>query len=55
MRDEHPAEPSDLREVLNLPACVSAIEPGPDGTTIAGMYRFPCDDGPSLYVLRIDR
>lgn len=48
-------EPSDLREVLNLPACVSAIEPGPDGTTIAGLYRFPGDDGPSLYVLRIDR
>lgn len=49
------AEPSDVRAVLTLPACVSAIEAGPGGTTVAGLYRFPGDDGPSLYVLEIDR
>lgn len=48
-------QPSDVSEIFHVPACVSSIEPGPDGTTVAGLYRFPGDDGPSLYVLEIAR
>lgn len=48
-------QPSDVSDILHVPACVSTIEPGPDGTTVAGLYRFPGDNGPSLYVLEIAR
>ena len=58
LRERTPAvveQPSDVSEILHVPACVSTIEPGPDGTTVAGLYRFPGDNGPSLYVLEIAR
>jgi sugar lactone lactonase YvrE len=42
---------SDVTQVLEIPGCVTAVEPGPDRTTFLTV--FPFGDSPGLYVVRL--
>jgi hypothetical protein len=50
--EELVAEGGDASVLLEVPGCITAVEPGPEGTTFLTV--FPFGESPALYVLRID-
>jgi Glucose / Sorbosone dehydrogenase len=44
---------SSVKVLLQVPGCVSTIEPGPNGTMALGVYPYAGVEAPSLYLVRV--
>lgn len=49
--EELVADGGDVSVLLEVPGCVTAVQPGPGGTTFLTV--FPFGESPALYVLRV--